>query len=225
MLAMSPVLTSGYYSESLSQSVSSRLPRQLGRPCTPPPPFPRTPRDEGVVIEAGMSFILGSTTTATSFSSSQSARLKPPIQRRVGVRHHFKPMAAHTITDTRSSALSNAIHEFLDRSDHVASEWKQLGRDGDKVLPPLAQRLPPVRSGSALRSDSPTVPTYQKSYSFDSNCNTSRDECDCLSKDDSESDEVFLLPSIVFFMFLRFRCPTSPCLPISTDYTMADELI
>ena len=124
-LAVSPVLTSGYYSESLSQSISSRLPYQLRRRSTPPP-APLTARDESVVIEAGMSFVLGHKTVC----SDRPGRLV----RSAGVSHHLRPMAAHTMADTNSSALSSAIKEFLGRTDHVMNEWKQIGggRDGAK---------------------------------------------------------------------------------------------
>ena len=123
MLAVSPILTSGYYSESLSQSVSARLPREIRRQDNPPP-TPQDPREEGVVIEAGMSFVM-----APKSASHHNLHRPTPSYRRVGVSHHFRPLAAHTVTETHSSALSNAIHEFLSRTDHVMNEWKRLGKE------------------------------------------------------------------------------------------------
>jgi len=107
-LALSPVLTSGFYSESLSSSVSSRC-----RGRSTPPPTPPTPNDEGVVIQAGMTFVM---------DRKDSIRHRPVT----GIRHHFRPLAAHTADGTTSSALSNAIQEFLGRTDHVMNEWNQM---------------------------------------------------------------------------------------------------
>ena len=114
-LAFSPVLTTGYYSQSLSQSVASRLRRST------PPPAALTPRDEGVVIRAGMTFALGHKIVRSKTTVDATAG-----RRLTGVRQHFQPEAAHTVADTESSALSRAIRDFLGRTDHVMNEWNQL---------------------------------------------------------------------------------------------------
>ena len=111
-LALSPVLTSGFYSESLSSSASSRFRHR----STPPLLLrPRPTHDEGVVIQAGMTLVLDR---------------KPSIRQR-GIRQHFRAQAAHATDGTTSSALSNAIQEFLGRTDHVMNEWNQI-RGGPK---------------------------------------------------------------------------------------------
>lgn len=147
-LALSPVLTCGYFSESLSQSVSARVPRQRqangsSRCSTPPPRLPLAPRDEGVVIQAGMTFVLGQRKTARS-ASAHSFPVPGGGQNR-SVRQHFRPMAAHTMPDTTSAALTRSIKDFLGRTDHVMNEWKQLGRDG-----PAGRSL--QRSRTSMRS-------------------------------------------------------------------------
>lgn len=58
-LAFPPVLTTGYYSQSLSQSVASRLSPSGHIRRSTPPPAALTPQDEGVVIRTEMSFALG----------------------------------------------------------------------------------------------------------------------------------------------------------------------
>lgn len=50
------------------------------------------------------------------------------------LRQNFKPVPAHLDQSTASSVLSNKIADFLQRTDHVMDEWKNLGhrdeRDG-----------------------------------------------------------------------------------------------
>ena len=148
-LALSPVLTTGYYSESLSQSVSARVLQQRsgGRVATPPPRFtgPLAPRDEGVVIQAGMSFVLGQ----RKIRPSQSLAAMPSAAAASGrrsVRQHFRPVAAHTMEDTTSSALSRTIREFLGRTDHVMNEWAQLGREDPSGLASVKRSRSSTRS-------------------------------------------------------------------------------
>lgn len=158
-LATSPVLTSGYYSEALSQSVSARLPPQVKR-CPVAPPV--DVRDEGVVIEAGMSFLLGAK------SARRPAASVAPKRR---VEHHFRPVAAHTLNETHSSALTGAIKEFLARTDHVSNEWKRL-EDGGRAA--AAGGVRRVRSftgypadGQVFRTGSMTFPKNGFDDSFD----------------------------------------------------------
>lgn len=132
-LALSPVLTSGYYSESLSQSVSARRPSHHQSRRSTPPPAPLAARDEGVVIQAGMSFVLGhkavrsSSVSAICVGSAANRASRPTTS--TGVRQHFRPLPAHTMADTTSSKLSRAIRDFLGRTDHVMNEWKHLGKE------------------------------------------------------------------------------------------------
>lgn len=133
-LALSPVLTSGYYSESLSQSVSARRPSHHQSRRSTPPPAPLAARDEGVVIQAGMSFVLGHKAVRSSSVSaicvgSAANRPSRPTTTSTGVRQHFRPLPAHTMADTTSSKLSRAIRDFLGRTDHVMNEWKHLGKE------------------------------------------------------------------------------------------------
>lgn len=163
-LALSPVLTTGYYSESLSQSVSQSVSqsaaRRVARRSTPPP-APLAPRDEGVVIEAGMSFVLGHKTVRSSSVSAIGTGTAPPkhhSSRRTGVRQHFRPVPAHAMNDTSSSALTRAIREFLGRTDHVINEWNsrssEIGNNNSKW---------PARSRSSTRSSSDSY--AQRRYS------------------------------------------------------------
>lgn len=134
-LALSPVLTSGYYSESLSQSVSARRPSHQSRRSTPPP-APLAARDEGVVIQAGMSFVLGhkavrsSSVSAICVGNTGHPGHPGRTSTTSSVRQHFRPLPAHTMAETTSSMLSRAIRDFLGRTDHVMNEWKHLGKDG-----------------------------------------------------------------------------------------------
>jgi hypothetical protein len=142
-LALSPVLTSGYYSESLSQSVSARRSsshssHQQNRRSTPPP-APLSARDEGVVIQAGMSFVLGHKAVRSASVSAigpvgsgqrPSRSSTTTTSAATGIRQHFRPLPAHTMADTTSSLLTRAIRDFLGRTDHVMNEWKHLGKDG-----------------------------------------------------------------------------------------------
>lgn len=229
MLAMSPMLTSGYYSESLSQSVSSRLSRQLQRrraSCAAPDGSPT--HDEGVIIEAGLSFVLPSKSAshrhvaqrlAVSSSSGSGGGGGVGVggsggqSRRVGVSHHFRPMAAHAVERTQSSALSRSIREFLGRTDHVMNEWKQLDREagsvrgrsssrsfiGDAATDPCAKgyrsvsvssRLPGHRSRSGTRR----APSFTSFHSRDSSHDTidwhSAEDSEFYDLDDTNYDEV-----------------------------------
>lgn len=159
-LALSPILTTGYYSESLSQSVSARVPlQQAGRTrcSTPPPRAAFCPRDEGVVIQAGMSFVLAPRTT-TAVRSASAYSLAATAQR--SVRQHFRPLPAHTMSNTTSSALTRSIREFLGRTDHIMNEWKMLGREepgsGGLKRSRSSTRTVPLHSirRSSLRSSS-----------------------------------------------------------------------
>ena len=116
-------------SRSVSTSSSSRKGRnRLGTP----PPAPFTPRpDEGVVIQAGMSFALGRK------SSPEVIGVTSLSERRKGnttaVRHHFQPIPAHAMKGTQSEALTKAIKDFLGRTDHVMNEWQRIGRSSSSV--------------------------------------------------------------------------------------------
>lgn len=145
-LALSPVLTTGYYSETLSQSVSAR---RSSRRSTPPP-APLAPRDEGVVIQAGMSFVLGHKAVR---SSSVSAIPTTPGTRRTGIRQHFRPLPAHTMADTTSSVLTRAIRDFLGRTDHVMNEWN-LAKDGQVRSRSSTRAQPPRRFSTRSLSSS-----------------------------------------------------------------------
>ncbi|KAK2710416.1 hypothetical protein QYM36_011813, partial [Artemia franciscana] len=68
-----------------------------------------THENESVVINAGMSFLMGS-------------RKRP-----VGVKHHFSTAPAHKLDKTVSAKLTKSVKEFLSRTDHVMEEWKQVG--------------------------------------------------------------------------------------------------
>ena len=127
-LAFSPVLTTGYYSQSLSQSVASRLSASGHIRRSTPPPAPLTRRDEGVVIRAGMSFALGHKIVRSKTTVDATAGRQQRSSRPTGVKQHFRPEAAHTVADTESSALSRAIRDFLGRTDHVMNEWNQLDK-------------------------------------------------------------------------------------------------
>ena len=141
-LALSPVLTTGYYSETLSQSVSSRRSSshsQHQHRRSTPPPAPLSARDEGVVIQAGMSFVLGHKAVRSASvsaiggvvgSGSGRPSRSSTTSAATGVRQHFRPLPAHTMADTTSSLLSRAIRDFLGRTDHVMNEWKHLGKEG-----------------------------------------------------------------------------------------------
>lgn len=145
-LALSPVLTSGYYSESLSQSISARRSSShsshLQNRRSTPPPAPLSARDEGVVIQAGMSFVLGHKAVRSASVSaigpvggsgqrpSRSSTTTTSAAATTGIRQHFRPLPAHTMADTTSSLLTRAIRDFLGRTDHVMNEWKHLGKDG-----------------------------------------------------------------------------------------------
>ena len=92
---------------------------------TPPPTPPRSQGGGGggggVVIQAGMSFALDDRKHPHP-QRSASLHQRPPT----GIRQHFRAEAAHTADGTGSSALSNAIREFLGRTDHVMNEWNQI---------------------------------------------------------------------------------------------------
>lgn len=116
-------------SRSVSTSSSSRRGRnRIGTP----PPAPLTPRpDEGVVIQAGMSFALGHRSTSEVIGvASLSERRKGNT---TAVRHHFQPIAAHAMKGTQSAALTKAIKDFLGRTDHVMNEWQKIGRSSSSV--------------------------------------------------------------------------------------------
>lgn len=148
-LALSPVLTCGYYSESLSQSVSARVPHQRStRGATPPP---RTngflpPQDEGVVIQAGMSFVLGQRKIRSSQSLAAMPSSSANFTGRRSVRQHFRPVPAHAMADTSSADLTRSIREFLGRTDHVMNEWIQLGREDGSGLPSVKRSRSSTRS-------------------------------------------------------------------------------
>ena len=224
-LALSPVLTTGYYSESLSQSVSAR--RSNSRRSTPPP-APLAARDEGVVIQAGMSFVLGHKAVRSSSVSAIGA--SPATGRKTGIRQHFRPLPAHTMVDTTSSVLTRAIRDFLGRTDHVMNEWKHLGKDGGPVRSrssTRAQQQQPRRfstrslSSSRYSSSDPSsgpndlapfsrVPSFQSIRSLQSTADTDFGSC----QDLNGYDEVLLY----FFLSSRyFAVPTSSLL---TMYVM-----
>lgn len=48
------------------------------------------------------------------------------------VRQNVKPIPAHQEAQTASNALSNKISNFLERTDHVMEEWKNLGHKEDE---------------------------------------------------------------------------------------------
>ena len=217
-LALSPVLTTGYYSESLSQSVSAR--RSNSRRSTPPP-APLAARDEGVVIQAGMSFVLGHKAVRSSSVSAIGA--SPATGRKTGIRQHFRPLPAHTMVDTTSSVLTRAIRDFLGRTDHVMNEWKHLGKDGGPVRSrssTRAQQQQPRRfstrslSSSRYSSSDPSsgpndlapfsrVPSFQSIRSLQSTADTDFGSC----QDLNDYEEVLLS----FFLSSRyFPVPTSP---------------
>ena len=170
-LALSPVLTNGFYSESLSQSISSRS-RSSCRRSTPPP-APLTPRDEGVVIQAGMSFVLGHKTVRSASVSAvtnqvhYSSTSSTGRRAHTGVKHHFRPLPAHTMADTTSSLLSRAIRDFLGRTDHVMNEWKSLGAGRSRSVGPSSSgRRYSMRSLSSSRYSS-SDPSSAVGLSFD----------------------------------------------------------
>ncbi|XP_071448574.1 unconventional myosin-XVIIIa isoform X3 [Hetaerina americana] len=72
-------------------------------------------RDEPVVFDAAMSFLLGRTSPTPGRGS-------------IPVRQAVRPTPSHRMADTVSSALSDKISDFLKRTDHVMDEWKRLGR-------------------------------------------------------------------------------------------------
>lgn len=206
-LALSPVLTSGYYSESLSQSVSQSLSsaRRAGRRSTPPP-APLAPRDEGVVIQAGMTFVLGHKTVRSASVSAIGTQASNG--RRTGVRQHFRPLPAHTMAETTSSALTRAIRDFLGRTDHVINEWNQTGKSGQRsrsstrsCCQPATQRRFSTRSLSSSRyssSETPSsseprplhfsrAPSFQSIRSLQSTADTDFDSC----QDLNDYEEVF----------------------------------
>lgn len=170
-LALSPVLTSGYYSETLSQSVSQSVSqslsaRRVGRRSTPPP-APLAARDEGVVIQAGMSFVLGHKTVRSASVSAIGTTTQVTNGRKTGVRQHFRPLPAHTMADTTSSALTRAIRDFLGRTDHVINEWNQTSKSGHQrsrsstrsCCQPVGQRRFSTRSLSSSRYSSSDTPS------------------------------------------------------------------
>lgn len=59
-----------------------------------------------VVFDANLTFVLGC---------------------KSNMRQNFVPVPAHKDRDTASSALSDKIANFLERTDHVMDEWKSLG--------------------------------------------------------------------------------------------------
>ncbi len=209
-LALSPVLTTGYYSESLSQSVSAR--RSASRRSTPPP-APLAARDEGVVIQAGMSFVLGHKAVRSSSVSAIACTTSPTIGRKTGIRQHFRPLPAHTMADTTSSVLTRAIRDFLGRTDHVMNEWKHLGKDGGPVRSRSSTRVQQPRrfstrslSSSRYSSSDPSsgpndvlafsrVPSFQSIRSLQSTNDTDFGSC----QDLNDYEEV--LPFSFFFSF------------------------
>ncbi|XP_046385323.1 unconventional myosin-XVIIIa isoform X7 [Ischnura elegans] len=72
-------------------------------------------RDEPVVFDAAMTFLLGRTSPAPGRGS-------------IPIRQAVRPTPSHRMAETVSSALSNKISDFLKRTDHVMDEWKRLGR-------------------------------------------------------------------------------------------------
>ncbi|KAK2703321.1 hypothetical protein QYM36_018196, partial [Artemia franciscana] len=103
-LALSAFPTSEFCSESLSQSMRARMSKDIRSKSVAP-----THENESVVINAGMSFLMGS-------------RKRP-----VGVKHHFSTAPAHKLDKTVSAKLTKSVKEFLSRTDHVMEEWKQVG--------------------------------------------------------------------------------------------------
>lgn len=72
-------------------------------------------RDQSsVVYNAGLTFVMG--------------------MKRQQLRPQFQPNPAHREPQTGSAHLSAKIIDFLERTDHVAQEWKRLGhKDPDEV--------------------------------------------------------------------------------------------
>ena len=184
------ILTTSSSFSSIS-SLSSRLRRST------PPPAPLSARDEGVVIEAGMTFVLG----------HKAVRPLPSA-------HHFRARPAHTMDNTGSSALSNAIKEFLGRTDHVMNEWNRTAVSSSSRQRNAQHKSYSTRSLSEMRFR--RTPSFHSVYSGGSRDGSRDGDFDWFdsSKDRSNfgschnlNDEVFfrplpLLPSQVDFIEL-----------------------